>query len=1096
MPATGVDETMTTPQITALPPAPTPQDSPEAFNDKAFRALAAQEAFVEEANELAEFVAQKAGDVSQDAHAASVSASTAADAQLAAENAASTAVAAKNTVQGAIDTLSGIDDELAATQEAAQEAKDIALAAISTAEEAGVTKYADTYADLLQKIGLGQVVNGDYVKVFADEENSGYSSIYAIEVGAPIFKRNVDQLRADLTTFSGAISATPEWSAVPAHEDSNLDAQTQAALNRIEKLKDDQQLKAGKFIEAEPSWGDVPKHKSDVFNAQAQALANRVEALRKGEMAQFQLSELGAAARLQSSKFSDFVNVRDFGATGDGHYHPLSERFSTLAMAQVAYPFATSLEQSIDWAAFQSAVKNSKGAAVYASAGEYVLTDELLITEACMQIFGQGKGYARNLLSYAPDLLAKTTCLTFVGTGKKSIKTRVSYRASSAAPSDDPISTAINIQNDGVTLQNLMVNLYCDYSDTSPTNYGADWDVGVFHGSRQDFRMIDVNVVGYWREASIWLDSTRGVNLPELNGYPSTFGAGADGTSLVRVQTIGGRWGLRKQGPRPKPGLLHFGFQYKRAAKFAFSSNPIAGDTLTVGSEVYTFQSSGTAIMGVKIGATVAVTIDALIEKLRQFRIVPYDELTFIRNGDSLEVYSISNTATPLSTTSASIAVQTISGGAATQTETISDPAKYYDDVAGLVDDGRNSLGASDFVLDNCVICSVEHHSKYRMTDKSDVTDFEESKSSGAIWIDGIGGNAMMHRQFAHHTRFQSVEPFCVRIGFAGRVRFLDCTQDSAVGSWRSTTGAALTSSDTFGKIAASPVRSAMIQVAGYDDPGEYFPINKNRNQIYSHFYMQGFDVRANRDLWVGRNAVIGETNSGNTTGFAEIKSGASANTEVRFSTEAVSSVARLRASSNGGFTLSLRPSGTGAITDALFVSSASFQVYSAPRPSQDNEISCGTADRRFSVYYGGTGTINLSDEREKTPLRSITEAERAAALEIKASIGAYQWLDAIAQKGEAGARIHWGVGAQTVGEILRSHGLDPTKYAFWCYDEWSNEYESVKATRLVPDLDDRGMPCEREEEYETGEVQLVRAAGNRYGIRLDQLLAFVLAAL
>lgn len=241
MPVTGVDETMTTPQITALPPAPTPQDSPEAFNDKAFRVLAAQEAFVEEANELAEFVAQKAGDVSEDAHAASVSASTAADAQLAAENAASTAVAAKNTVQGAIDTLSGIDDELAATQEATQEAKDIALAAISTAEEAGVTKYADTYADLLQKIGLGQVVNGDYVKVFADEENSGYSSIYAIEAGAPIFKRNVDQLRADLTTFSGAISATPEWSAVPAHEDSDLDAQTQAALNRIEKLKDDQQ---------------------------------------------------------------------------------------------------------------------------------------------------------------------------------------------------------------------------------------------------------------------------------------------------------------------------------------------------------------------------------------------------------------------------------------------------------------------------------------------------------------------------------------------------------------------------------------------------------------------------------------------------------------------------------------------------------------------------------------------------------------------------------------------------------------------------------------------------------------------------------------
>lgn len=810
----------------------------------------------------------------------------------------------------------------------------------------------------------------------------------------------------------------------------------------------------------------------------------------------FELSPVYKASRLLLNKLHEFVSARDYGAIGDGQYHPLSERFSTLAMAQVAYPFVTALDQSIDWAAFQAAVKNSRGDPVYASAGEYVLTDELLIDQPVMQIFGQGKGYARNLISYAPELLKKTTCLTFIGTGKKSIKTRVKYRASAADSADDPISTAINIENDGVTLQDLMVNLYCDYSDTSPTNYGADWDVGVFHGSRQDFRMIDVNVVGYWREASIWFDSTRGVSLPELNGYPYTYGAGADGSTLVRVQTIGGRWGIRKQGPRPKQGLLHFGFQYKRAAKFAFSSNPVSGDTLTVGSEVYTFQSSGTAIMGVTIGANVAATIDALIEKLHQFRIVPYDELTFTRKGNSLEVYSISNTATPLSTTSASIAVQTISGGAATQTETISDPAKYYDDVAGLVDDGRNSLGASDFVLDNCVICSVEHHSKYRMTDKSDVTDFEESKSSGAIWIDGIGGNAMMHRQFAHHTRFQSVEPFCVRIGFAGRVRFLDCTEDSAVGSWKSTTGASLTSADTFGKVAASATRSAMIQLTGYDDPGEYFPLNKNRNQVYSHFYLQGFDVRANRDLSVGRNAVIGETNSGNTTGFAEIKSGATANSELRFSTESVSNVARVRTSTAGGLTVSLRPSGTGAITDALFISSSNFQVYSAPRPNTDNTLSNGTAINRWSVVYAGTGAINTSDERDKTPLRSINESERSAALEIKESIGAYKWLDSIAKKGEEGARIHWGVGAQTVGEILRSHGLDPEKYAFWCYDEWDDEYVPVMATRLVPDIDDRGMPCEVEEEYDTGEVRLVRDAGNRYGVRLDQLLAFIIAAI
>lgn len=87
-------------------------------------------------------------------------------------------------------------------------------------------------------------------------------------------------VKDSLLNYDGTLSATPEWSAVPAHEDSNLDAQTQAALNRIEKLKDDQQLKVGEVIEAEPSWSDVPKHKSDVFNAQAQALANRTAFLK------------------------------------------------------------------------------------------------------------------------------------------------------------------------------------------------------------------------------------------------------------------------------------------------------------------------------------------------------------------------------------------------------------------------------------------------------------------------------------------------------------------------------------------------------------------------------------------------------------------------------------------------------------------------------------------------------------------------------------------------------------------------------------------------------------------------------------------------
>lgn len=53
------------------------------------------------------------------------------------------------------------------------------------------------------------------------------------------------------------------------------------------------------------------------------------------------------------------LNVKGFGAIGDGGLHPLSERYNSLARAQAVYPFATSLAQQIDWAAVQLALNTA-----------------------------------------------------------------------------------------------------------------------------------------------------------------------------------------------------------------------------------------------------------------------------------------------------------------------------------------------------------------------------------------------------------------------------------------------------------------------------------------------------------------------------------------------------------------------------------------------------------------------------------------------------------------------------------------------------------------------------------------------------------------
>jgi hypothetical protein len=147
--------------------------------------------------------------------------------------------------------------------------------------------------------------------------------------------------------------------------------------------------------------------------------------------------------------------------------------------------------------------------------------------------------------------------------------------------------------------------------------------------------------------------------------------------------------------------------------------------------------------------------------------------------------------------------------------------------------------------------------------------------------------------------------------------------------------------------------------------------------------------------------------------------------------------------------------------------------------PSADNAQALGRASERWSVVYAGTGTINTSDERDKQQVRDLSAAERAVATRLKSLVRAFKFNDAVEAKGE-GARIHFGVMAQDVKEAFEAEGLNAFEYALLCYDEWSDEYTEI--------LDDTGQP--------TGEQILTTRAGNRYGIRYEELLAFIVSAL
>lgn len=139
-----------------------------------------------------------------------------------------------------------------------------------------------------------------------------------------------------------------------------------------------------------------------------------------------------------------------------------------------------------------------------------------------------------------------------------------------------------------------------------------------------------------------------------------------------------------------------------------------------------------------------------------------------------------------------------------------------------------------------------------------------------------------------------------------------------------------------------------------------------------------------------------------------------------------------------------------------------------------DNTYALGQPALRWSVVYAGTGTINTSDRREKTDIGVASEPEKRAAAALKRLIRKFRFREAVVRKGDA-ARIHFGVIAQEVKAALEAEGLVADDYALLCYDEW---------------------PEQAEVKDESGEiVQEFRAAGSRYGVRYEELFAFILSA-
>ena len=154
-------------------------------------------------------------------------------------------------------------------------------------------------------------------------------------------------------------------------------------------------------------------------------------------------------------------------------------------------------------------------------------------------------------------------------------------------------------------------------------------------------------------------------------------------------------------------------------------------------------------------------------------------------------------------------------------------------------------------------------------------------------------------------------------------------------------------------------------------------------------------------------------------------------------------------------------------------------------RPTTSNTINLGDSSHLWKEIFCANATINTSDERLKQDIEDIDETVFRAW--EKVDFKQFRFKESVNTKGE-NARIHFGVIAQRVKEAFESEGLDGFKYGLLCYDEWEDEYENIEVIDKEAEYDEDGneiIPAKTHTEK-----KLIQKAGNAYGIRYAEALA------
>lgn len=153
--------------------------------------------------------------------------------------------------------------------------------------------------------------------------------------------------------------------------------------------------------------------------------------------------------------------------------------------------------------------------------------------------------------------------------------------------------------------------------------------------------------------------------------------------------------------------------------------------------------------------------------------------------------------------------------------------------------------------------------------------------------------------------------------------------------------------------------------------------------------------------------------------------------------------------------------------------------------PYNNNTQSLGDTNKKWSVVYAGTGTINTSDARDKSIVNENTLALMRAWGKVNFKF--FKFFDAIKSKGEDKARIHVGYIAQQIKEAFSSEGVDAEKYGLFCYDKWDDVFEDVEVIDSEEVVDAEGVVITPKKTHI--EKRKIQEGGDAYGIRYEEAL-------